>query len=51
MVRKLVPLEQLMEDAEQEGLNPSHLLVDPDDVCTVDPNAILELEENTEQEN
>ena len=51
MARKLIPLEQIIEDAENEGTNPSHLLVDPDDVCEVDPDEILESEEDEEKEN
>ena len=49
MVRKLVPLERLLEDAESEGYNPSHLMVDPSDICEVDPEEILELEEESEE--
>ena len=50
MVRKLVPLEQAIEDAEADGHDPSHLLVDPDDICEVDPDEILESEENPEED-
>jgi len=45
MARKLIPLEQVIEESEREGINPAHLLVDPDDICEVDPDDILELEE------
>jgi len=51
MVRKLVPLEQIIEDSEREGISPSRLLADPDDICEVDPNEILDLEEDQEKEN
>jgi len=51
MVRKLVPLEQVIEDAESEGVNSNHLLVDPDDICEVDPSEILDLEEDQQEEN
>ncbi|MFC2032695.1 hypothetical protein ACFLUS_05000 [Chloroflexota bacterium] len=49
MARRLIPLEQVISDAENEGTNPSHLLVDPDDICEVDPDELLELEENSEE--
>ena len=48
MARKLIPLEQVIEDAENEGTNPNHLLVDPDDVCEVDPDE-LDLEEESKE--
>ena len=49
MTRKLIPLEQVIEDAENEGTNPNHLLVDPDDICEVNPDEILDLEEESEE--
>ncbi|MFC2014163.1 hypothetical protein ACFLU8_04775 [Chloroflexota bacterium] len=48
-MRRLVPIEQLIDDAEQEGINPSHMLVDPEDVCSVDPDD-LELDEDEGEE-
>ena len=50
MVRKLVPLEQVIEESEREGINPAHLLVDPDDICEVDPDEMLELEETSAED-
>ena len=49
MPRRLIPLEEVISDAENEGINPTHLLVDPDDVYEVDPNEILDLEEEAEE--
>ena len=48
MVRRLIPLEQVIEDSEREGKNTAHLLVDPEDVCEIDPDEILELRESEE---
>ena len=39
-MRKLVPIEQLLEQAEQDGLDTSHMLVDPDDVCSINPDEL-----------
>jgi len=50
MARKLIPLEQIIEDSEREGISPSHLLADPDDICEIDPDEILELEETSEED-
>ena len=39
-MRKLIPIEQLIEEAEQAGINVSHMLVDPDDICSVDSDEL-----------
>ena len=39
-MRKLVPIEQIIEEAEQDGINPNYMLVDPDDVCSVNPDEL-----------
>jgi hypothetical protein len=48
-MRKLVPLQQLIDEAREQGLEDSVMLVDPDDVCTVNPDE-LELEENPDDD-
>lgn len=50
MVKKLIPLEQVIEDSEREGINTAHLLVNPDDICEVDPQEILDLEQDSEED-
>ena len=50
MARRLIRLEQILDDAEAEGVNPNHLLVDPDDICQIDPDEILDSEENPEED-
>lgn len=35
-MRQLVSLQQLIEEAEDQGEDSDTLYVDPDDVCTVD---------------
>ena len=50
MAKKLIPLEQVIEESEREGSNPAHLLVDPNDVYEVDPDEILELEEESAED-
>jgi hypothetical protein len=48
-VRKLVPLQQLIDEAREQGLDDTVMLVDPDDVCTVNPDE-LELEEDLDED-
>ena len=43
MARKLVPLEKIIEDLQRAGINPSHLLADPDDICQINPDDICEI--------
>lgn len=45
-MRKLVTVRRLLEDAEEQGLNPDELYVDPEDVV----EAIEEAEEAEEEE-
>jgi len=44
MTRRLVPLEQIIEDVEAQGGDPSTLFADPDDIAEV------ELEQDQEPE-
>jgi len=37
IMRKLIPIEELWDQAEQSGIDPNHLMVDPDDVCEINP--------------
>ena len=46
-VKKLVPLKQLVQEADEEGV---HYLVDPEDVCAVNPDELNELDEDDEVE-
>ena len=46
-MRKILPLHQIIEDAKNQGIEASTLLVDPDDVLEIDPNDLDE-EENTD---
>ena len=46
-MRKLVPLQQLIQEADEEGV---HYLVDPEDVCTVNPDDLDDPEEDGEEE-
>ena len=47
-MRKLIPIEEIWDEAEQSGINPSHLMIDPDDVCEINPE---DLELDDDQEN
>jgi len=52
-MRRLVPLRQLIEDAEENGEDVAHMVVDPDDVCSVNPDELddqEDLEENPDEE-
>ena len=49
-MKKLVPIEQLMEEAEDKGVNPSRLMVNPNEVFSVDSDDLDEIEENEESE-
>ena len=44
MTRRLIPLEQIIEDIEQQGGDASTLYADPDDI------AEIEFDEDQEQE-
>jgi hypothetical protein len=37
IVRRLIPIEELWDQAEESGIDPNHLMVDPDDVCEINP--------------
>ena len=45
-MKKLVPIRQLIEESEEDG---SVLFIDPDDVCSVDPDELADSEENPDE--
>ena len=45
MVRRLIPLQQLIDEAQDQGEDPDTLFVDPDDVCSVE-----DLEEESQED-
>jgi hypothetical protein len=48
-MRKLVALRRLLDEAERDGEDSTHLLVDPDDVFAMDPEEFGELTKNPDQ--
>lgn len=50
-MRKLIPVRQLLEDAEERGVDTDFMLVDPADICSVDPDELpIDSEQNPESE-
>ena len=48
-MRKLVSVQRLLEEAERDGSDSAYLMVDPEDICTIDPDEIDDLESNPEE--
>ena len=44
-MRKLVPVQQVLDDAENHGINPAFMVIDPEDVALVDPDELDEMDE------
>jgi cytosine/adenosine deaminase-related metal-dependent hydrolase len=47
-MRKLVSVQRLLEEAERDGSDSAYLMVDPDDVCSVDPDELDEIDDLAE---
>ena len=45
-MRKLVSVQRLLEEAERDGNDSAYLMVDPEDVCAIDPDDLDQLAEN-----
>ena len=37
IMRRLIPIEELWDQADQSGIDPNRLMVDLDDVCEINP--------------
>jgi hypothetical protein len=48
-MRKLVAVQKFLSDAEADGVDPETLMLDPDDVCSVDLDD-LDLDDGPEDE-
>jgi hypothetical protein len=49
-MRKLIPINKVIEAAEVDGDDLGSLFVDPDDVCAVNPDDLDVLEENPDED-
>lgn len=45
-MRKLVSVNQILDEAEDRGIDPERLLVDPEDVCELSADILENLEQN-----
>ena len=45
MTRRLVPLQQIIDDVEEQGGDPSTLFADPDDIAELEPEGDQEQED------
>lgn len=54
MVKKVVPISQILEDAENQGLNPDNLMANPRDIVAISEDEESDddddLEENPEED-
>ena len=49
VMRKLVPLTKIIQDAEEKGLDPEDIVCDPQEVHVVERDDVIELEPEEEE--
>ena len=49
-MRRLIPIEEIWDEAEQSGINPNNLMVDPDDVCEINPEDLEPKDKDIEED-
>lgn len=48
-MRKLVSVQQIIDDAKENGLDPESLVVDPDDIAEFDEDTVYNLAQDPKE--